>query len=102
VVAHTVQVQQWDPDGTIRLLGAVLRGIPNLPGAACSGRHQLFDTVPLEDPVTRAQRLPEAGRLCRNGTRAQPDLADLRKQVDRSQGSRRSAGTFRKITNRTS
>jgi alkylation response protein AidB-like acyl-CoA dehydrogenase len=24
-----------DPDGTIRLVGAILRGTPNLPGAAC-------------------------------------------------------------------
>ncbi len=43
-----------DPDGTVRLVGAILRGTPSLPGAACRGRHELYNDVVREDPATRA------------------------------------------------
>jgi len=35
-----------DVDGTIKLVGAILRGTPSLPGAACIGRSELFDEIP--------------------------------------------------------
>jgi hypothetical protein len=35
-----------DRDGSIKLLSASLADLPSLPGAACSGRHLLFDEVP--------------------------------------------------------
>ncbi len=40
-----------DPNGTIKLLGVILRELPNLPGAACQGHHQLYEDVAFEDPV---------------------------------------------------
>ncbi|MGH3896793.1 MAG: hypothetical protein ACRDTA_00785 [Pseudonocardiaceae bacterium] len=57
------------PDGTVRLIGAILRGTPSLPGAACIGRHELFDDVAQEDPATRRERLDAAAELSRS-----PDL----------------------------
>lgn len=32
-----------DPEGAVRLLAAILAGIPALPGAACRDRWELFD-----------------------------------------------------------
>ena len=55
-----------DPNGTIKLLGAILWRLPNLPGAACQGHHRLYEDVAHEDPTLRAQRVATAARLCRN------------------------------------
>ena len=54
-----------DADGTIRLLSVILWELPNLPGAACQGKHDLFEDLAREDPVLRAQRVAAAARLCR-------------------------------------
>jgi hypothetical protein len=35
-----------DPDGTIKLLSAILAGTPRLDGAACVSHHQLYDETP--------------------------------------------------------
>ncbi|MGH3548271.1 MAG: hypothetical protein ACRDQU_09185 [Pseudonocardiaceae bacterium] len=32
-----------DPDGTVRLLSAILAGVQPLPGAKCVGQHELYD-----------------------------------------------------------
>ena len=64
----------WDPEGTIQLLTEIVRGAPSLPGAACRGRYELFDTVPGRDPERHAQqrqRLELAAELCR-GCPARP------------------------------
>jgi hypothetical protein len=55
-----------DPNGTIKLLDVILRGLPNLPDAACQGHHQLYEDGAREDPVLRAQRVATAARLCRS------------------------------------
>ena len=59
-------LRTMDADGSIKLLGVILRGVPNLPGAACQGHHELFEDVAHEDPVLRAQRVATAARLCRS------------------------------------
>ncbi len=56
-----------DPDGTVRLLIAILTGQPQLPGAACRGRHELFDPIRCIDPQHYRQeqiRRTEAARIC--------------------------------------
>jgi hypothetical protein len=35
-----------DREGTITLLSVILAGIPQLNGAACVGRHHLYDEIP--------------------------------------------------------
>ncbi len=45
-----------DPNGTIKLVGAILRGTLSLPGAACRGRYELYDEVPGQSRGARAQR----------------------------------------------
>ncbi|MGH3777296.1 MAG: hypothetical protein ACRDRR_16470 [Pseudonocardiaceae bacterium] len=55
-----------NPDGTIRLVGLILRGTPHLPGAVCRGRSGLFDEVAWEDAALRAERRREAAALCRS------------------------------------
>jgi hypothetical protein len=58
-----------DPDGVIRLVGAILRGTPSLPGAACRGRYELHDEIPGQ-PTRRGvaeilqQRRTAAAALC--------------------------------------
>lgn len=56
-----------DPDAALDLLKEILAGVPRLTGAACVGRHELFDPVPdkghryrLREQIRRA----EAARLC--------------------------------------
>ncbi len=64
-----------DPDGVIRLVGKILRGVPSLPLAACRGRSELFDDVAWEDPAGRTARLAAAGGCAAtalNGTTAGP------------------------------
>ncbi len=34
-----------DPEGSIKLLSAILAGMQPLPGARCVGRYELFDEV---------------------------------------------------------
>ncbi|MGH3897571.1 MAG: hypothetical protein ACRDTA_04825 [Pseudonocardiaceae bacterium] len=34
-----------DRDGTIKLLAVILADLPKLDGAACRGRHELFDPM---------------------------------------------------------
>ncbi|MGH3547873.1 MAG: hypothetical protein ACRDQU_07110 [Pseudonocardiaceae bacterium] len=53
-----------DPDGTVKLLSAILAGVRPLPGAKCIGRHELYDEVIREDPDTAAWRPGAATRLC--------------------------------------
>ncbi len=61
-----------DPDGSIRLLSAILWELPSLPGAACRERPGLFDDQlvgetrdarqeRLDAAVTRLLRLSRAG-----------------------------------------
>ncbi|MGH3936451.1 MAG: hypothetical protein ACRDS1_15980 [Pseudonocardiaceae bacterium] len=58
-----------DADGVVRLVAEIVRSVPNLPGAACVGRYDLFD-----EPVGRGgperhdqerQRLQRGVALCR-------------------------------------
>jgi WhiB family redox-sensing transcriptional regulator len=57
-----------DADAALDLLKEILAGVPRLPGAACIGRHELFDPVPgngghqhqRQEQIRRA----EAARLC--------------------------------------
>jgi hypothetical protein len=61
-----------DPDGTVRLLGAILTGVPALPAAACRRRAGLFDDRhDGEDVEQRQARLESAAAVCR-GCPAQP------------------------------
>ncbi len=56
-----------DPDAALDLLKAILAGTVRLPGAACVGRHQLFDQTPGNDHQQRRAeriRLAQAARLC--------------------------------------
>ncbi len=56
-----------DPDGTVRLLTAILVDQPKLDGAACRGRHELFDPIRCIDPQHYRQeqiRRTEAARIC--------------------------------------
>lgn len=52
--------------GTVPLLEAILWGRPNLPDAACTGRHELFDAA--VNPKPHHRRAPtaraEAEALC--------------------------------------
>ncbi|MGH3685131.1 MAG: hypothetical protein ACRDSM_08770 [Pseudonocardiaceae bacterium] len=56
-----------DRDGTIKLLAVILADLPKLDGAACRGRHELFD--PIRGNGHRYQheehiRLAKAARIC--------------------------------------
>ncbi|MGH3538130.1 MAG: hypothetical protein ACRDQJ_07470 [Pseudonocardiaceae bacterium] len=55
-----------DPDGTVRLLTAILADSPRLPGAACRGRHRTYDPLPRVHQHQRQERarLAEATRIC--------------------------------------
>ncbi|PZS23005.1 MAG: hypothetical protein DLM60_03360 [Pseudonocardiales bacterium] len=56
-----------DPDGTVRLLSAILADQPRLSGAACIGRHEMFDPIRNGDPRYQREeqlRRTEAARLC--------------------------------------
>lgn len=56
-----------DPGGVVGLVGAILRGIPSLPGATCRGRYGLFDDddkVAGETPQQRQQRYQAAVTVC--------------------------------------
>jgi hypothetical protein len=55
-----------DPNGTIKLLSKILWELPNLPGAACTGRHELYEDPARENPVLRTQRVATAARVCRS------------------------------------
>jgi hypothetical protein len=47
------------------LISALAQAIPELPGARCRGRHELFDLAPpWEDDDTRRYRTDAAKRLC--------------------------------------
>ncbi len=54
--AKWLTLRTVDPDGTVRLVGAILCGTPSLPGAACRGRHELYDEIPGQSREARAQR----------------------------------------------
>ncbi|MDQ2884024.1 MAG: hypothetical protein M3Y48_23455 [Actinomycetota bacterium] len=34
-----------DPEGSIKLISAILAGVRRLPGASCVGRHELYDEL---------------------------------------------------------
>ncbi|MGH3522204.1 MAG: hypothetical protein ACRDU4_05100 [Mycobacterium sp.] len=56
-----------DPDGTVRLLSAILTDSPRLPGAACRGRHAMFDPIRGNEPGFQRReqvRRTEAARVC--------------------------------------
>lgn len=40
-----VDTEHVDREATARLLSAILANQPRLPGAACIGRHELFDPI---------------------------------------------------------
>ncbi|MGH3548413.1 MAG: WhiB family transcriptional regulator [Pseudonocardiaceae bacterium] len=64
VVVNTGAV---DREGTVRLLSAILADSPRLPGAACRGRHALFDPIRGNEPGFQRQeqrRRTDAARLC--------------------------------------
>ncbi|MDQ2882553.1 MAG: hypothetical protein M3Y48_15475 [Actinomycetota bacterium] len=52
-----------DPDGTVRLLSAILAGVRPLPGASCVGHHELYDE--LHGGYGRRHRDQERERLAR-------------------------------------
>ncbi|MGH3844366.1 MAG: hypothetical protein ACRDS0_23405 [Pseudonocardiaceae bacterium] len=52
-----------DPDGTVRLLSAILAGVRPLPGAKCVGQHELYDE--LHGGYGRRHRDQERERLQR-------------------------------------
>ncbi|WP_369816626.1 hypothetical protein [Mycobacterium sp. E740] len=68
--------------GTITDLFACLGGVPALPGAACRGRHDLFDGETTADRIA-------AERLCRD---ACPALGACRRWVASLPKSRRPVG----------
>ena len=49
-----------DPDGTIKLLSAILAGTPRLDGAACVGHHQLYDEIPRSGQLDQRRERDEA------------------------------------------
>ncbi|MGH3513391.1 MAG: hypothetical protein ACRDRB_14090 [Pseudonocardiaceae bacterium] len=55
-----------DPDGTVRLLAAILTDQPRLPGAACIGHHRTYDPLPRDHQHQRQEQLrrTEAARIC--------------------------------------
>jgi WhiB family redox-sensing transcriptional regulator len=56
-----------DREGSIKLLSGILAGTPRLPGAACIGRHELYDPIAGNGPqFQRAEqiRLAEAAQVC--------------------------------------
>lgn len=57
-----------DPDGMLNLLALVMQGTQPLPGAACDGRHELYDPMDATmgaDPNAEYQRAA-AAKVCRN------------------------------------
>ena len=59
-------LRTMDPDGVVRLVGAILRGTPSLPGAACIGPRRAVrrDLRPAEPAWGRRAPRP-AARRCR-------------------------------------
>ena len=56
-----------DREGTIKLQAVILADIPKLDGAACHGRHELFDSAPRNGRRYQQEeqiRLAEAARIC--------------------------------------
>lgn len=56
-----------DSDSALALLKAILADTVRLPGAACVGRHELFDQTPGNGRRYQCQertRLAEAARVC--------------------------------------
>jgi hypothetical protein len=54
-----------DCEGTITLLSVILAGTPQLNGAACVGRHQLYDEIPDRGQSDqRRQRYQAATGVC--------------------------------------
>ena len=43
--ATTGNTGAMDPDAALDLLKEILAGVPRLPGAACIGKHHMFDPV---------------------------------------------------------
>ncbi|OBK82134.1 hypothetical protein A5649_09775 [Mycolicibacter heraklionensis] len=55
-----------DHDGAVRLLAAILAGVPHLPGAACAGIWSAFDAAePGEEPADVDYRHRTALATCR-------------------------------------
>lgn len=51
--------------GPVGLIAAILEDLPSLPGAACRGRHELFDPAqPDEDRTELGYRHRAAARIC--------------------------------------
>lgn len=73
-----------DPDATVRLLTAILTDQPRLVGAACIGRHELFDpicgnrapaipapgTTPPDEGGTALRRVPRPDAVCERAHRS--------------------------------
>jgi len=80
-----------DPTAVLRLLAAVLDGLPRLPAAACRDQHTLFDPrAEHEAPAVAEQRHRQAAALC---TRC-PALDDCRRWIDSLPPSRRPSGVI--------
>lgn len=90
-VAHKCKAESRpiDPEGSMRLLGRVLRGVAMLPGAKCRGRHHLFDPAGRHecDEVVAA-RHDQAIGLCQTC----PVLDACRQWIERTPSRHRPAG----------
>ncbi len=59
-----------DREGSIKLLAAILTDLPQLTGASCIGRHELFDPPPglpgngYRNPHQERERVHQAATLC--------------------------------------
>lgn len=62
------RLSRMDPEGTIQLLTEIVRGVPSLPGAACRGRHELYDELPAgrgpERAAAEQERVAAAVMVC--------------------------------------
>jgi hypothetical protein len=120
-----VDTAGMDADGALELLQEILADLPRFPGAACIGRHDLYDPVSGgKDPSTtsksgnggrsrglwmrtgvastgpraRSHRLPDRAPRCHRPDRSDTRLVELGKRARRSQRNRNSGATFGKIT----
>ena len=81
---RTTDTPDW-----IALIGAVLDGVPNLTGAACSGRPDVFDSAPHSEPSdVTGTRYAAALAVCHDC----PCLTQCRAWVDDTPPTKRPSG----------